>query len=259
MSPGVTVVAGMSLQIPAGALVLTEGENDDVRMEVRSILVRLDLWTMWLEIGCIHAAQAAEFTGKLRPEGLDDATRAALLADELREAMVAVTALAFALDGFYDVVQKEFGRHPDAESLWPKNRTARHIQVAETLRYHFKTSPDFSKAMRTTLRQLFEFRDRAVHPSSKFVAPIYRPEIDSDVHPHFVTFSGPHAVHCRAMVLTLTDQLLNARAINMFKPGAHTGWIDRGREELARLSKYRTPGDDAVAFAEHMALPEEEI
>jgi hypothetical protein len=140
------------------------------------------------------------------------------------------------------------GVHPD-QATWREKRTARYAQVTETLRFQLKLDPTFSEQLRTVLKELFEFRSRAVHPNSKFVEPNYRPQIDSGVHPHLITFSGPHAVQCRALVLELLDRLV-ARAAEQSRPGADKGWLDRGREEVDRLSAmYRLPGDDLPAFS----------
>jgi hypothetical protein len=80
------------------------------------------------------------------------------------------------------------------------------------------------------------------------VEPNYRPQIDSGVHPHLITFSGPHAVQGRALALELLGRLLE-RAIEISQPNADRGWLDRGRDEVERLSAlYRIPGDDEVAF-----------
>jgi hypothetical protein len=75
--------------------------------EVKTPLVRLDLWATWLEIGCAHAAGAAELADQLRSETLGDEPKGNFLTQELQQAIVAVTAFAFAFDGFYDVVRHE--------------------------------------------------------------------------------------------------------------------------------------------------------
>jgi hypothetical protein len=244
--PGIFLLAGMGLQIPAGGLVVSIGDDGIMKMEVNQTLVRLDLWPTWLETGCLHAEQARAAGDRLNPE-LSDSEKYTTLTEELQAGLVAVTALAFAVDGFYDTLRQEFGAHPH-QTTWRKKRTARHTQVTETFRFHLKLGPTFSGQLRTVLKELFEFRSRAVHPNSKFVELSYRPQIDSGVHPHLITFSGPHAVQCRALVLVLLDRLIT-RAAEQSRPGADKGWLDRGREELDRLSAlYRLPGDDHVAF-----------
>ena len=108
----------MGLQFPPGSIVLSVDENGHPKTEVRENLVRLGLWPTWLEIGCIHADQAREAAAQLQPDLPDDEKGVALTA-ELRAGLVAVTAFAFAVDGFYDTLRNELGPHPDQET-WRK-------------------------------------------------------------------------------------------------------------------------------------------
>jgi hypothetical protein len=245
--PGIFLLAGMGVQIPAGSLVLSVNADGSQSMEITRQLVRLDLWPTWLEVGCVHTDQARIANEILQPD-LPDAEKYSALTAELQAGLVAITAFAFAFDGFYDTVRHELGDHPD-QATWRKNRTSRDAQVAETLRYRLKLGPTFSRDLRTVLRQLFGFRSRAVHPSSAFVDPNYRPQIDSGVHPHLVTFSGPHSVQCRALSLELLDRMLRRAASDTAMKDVDRGWMERGLAEVDRLShQYRVPGDEQLAF-----------
>ena len=206
----------------------------------------------WLEIGCQHAERARAVGAIIVPE-LTDAEKFSALTAELQEGLVAITAFAFAVDGFYDTIRQELGCHPDQTRR--RNRTGRDAQAAETLRYHFKLDPRFSAQHRTVISELFRFRSRAVHSDSKFVAPNYRPQLDAGVHPHLITFSGPHSVQCRALVLELFQRILErARALHTVEEDA--GWLDRGQAGLDRLSViYRVAGDDQVAFSTGPGVP----
>lgn len=243
---GVMVLAGMGLQIPAGRIVISLGSDGSHQMTAGQPLLRLDLWPTWLEIGCRHADQARAAADRL-VAGLSDDEKNQILTEELQAGLVALTAFAFAVDGFYDTLCQERGTHPD-QAAWKKNRTARDAQVTETLRFHLKVGPHFAKQLRTVIKELFRFRGRAVHPSSKYVELDYRPEVDSLVHPHLLTFSGPHVVQARALILDLLDRLV-ARAADTMRRGDDLGWIERGQQELQRLSvAYRVTGDDQLAY-----------
>ncbi len=75
-----------------------------------------------------------------------------------------------------------------------------------------------------------------------------RDDIDSGVHPYLITFSGGHAVQCRAIALVLFDRLV-ARAAGLAQPTADKGRIETGRREVDRLAAaYRVPSDDQVAY-----------
>lgn len=243
--PGIFFLEGMSLQFPAGSIILSVGTDGSPSMEAQP-KIRLDLWYRWLQIGCVHAGQARAASAILEP-GLPDAGKYSALTSELQAGLVAITSFAFASDGFYDTVRHELGDHP-GQSIWTTNRLGRYKQVAETLRYHLQLNTKPSLQLRTILEELFRLRSRAVHPSRKFVAPNYRPQIDSAIHPYLITFSGPHSVQCRALALGLLDRLLET-AQSAAEKDADGAWIDRGRQVVDRLSaQYRVAGDDQLAF-----------
>lgn len=247
--PGVMVIQGMSLRIPAGGLVISIGEDGKLESPPLIPHLRLDLWPTWLQIGCEHTKRAYETGSALTPE-MRDEDKADLLGRELQDGMVALCAFAFAFDGFYDVVKSELGEHPDAPRWRQAGQrpTPRYKQVAETLRYHLKLGPRFTRQLSKVLQELFRFRGRAVHPSSSYLEATMRQDIDSGVHPHLITFSGRHAAQCRAITLVLFDRLIT-RAAEIADPSKDKGWIQTGRREVDRLSAvYRIPGDDEVAY-----------
>jgi hypothetical protein len=247
--PGVLVLEGMSLQFPAGSIVIAIGDNGRTEMPPIVPHLRLDTWPTWLQIGCEHSSRAHETASRLQPS-LGDPVKAEMLSSELRDSMVAMCAFAFAFDGFYDVVKSKLGEHPHA-ARWlqeAKRPTPRHTQVCETLRYHLKLGPQFTGQLGQLLKELFKFRGRAVHPSSSYWAATMRADVDSGVHPHLLTFSGSHALQCRAITLVLLDRLVD-RATDLAEPAAERGWIETGRREVDRLAAaYRIPGDGELAY-----------
>lgn len=247
--PGVLVIQGMSLRIPAGGLVISIGDDGSPTLAPVVPHLRLDLWPTWLEIGCDHTRRAHD-TASAVSASMADQAKADLLGRELQDALVAMCAFAFAFDGFYDVVKSELGEHPDAVRWRQEGRrpTPRYRQLAETFRYHLKLGPQFTSQLRQLLKELFKFRDLAVHPSSSYQPATMRVDLDSGVHPHLITFSGKHAVQCRAIALVLFDRLVE-RATEVVPETAERGWIETGLREVARLAgMYRIPGDDAVAY-----------
>ncbi len=161
-----------------------------------------------------------------------------------------IPAFAFAFDGFYDVVKRELGayHHADKWRRSDKRPTARHKQIVETLRHHFKLEPEIRVSSGSFCWELFKFTGRAAHSSSKYLHAKYRPEIDSRVHPHFITFSGRHAVQGSALALVLLDRLVG-RACELAGANTDLGWLDKGRKELDRLAdSYRVAGDEQLAY-----------
>ena len=96
------------------------------------------------------------------------------LGNELRGTMRAITASAFAVDAFYASVKSRSPAHPNQDA-WRANRTPRYAQVFETLRYHLKLKAPGASEIRDRVKELFRFRDWAVHPGSRFREPAFRP------------------------------------------------------------------------------------
>src|SRR5258708_22063115 len=92
-----------------------------------------------------------------------------------RPSMKAMTAAAIAIDGFYAAVQKKIRIDPALINKWKANKTARYSQVAETVRIAYQLKPKGSKAFRDNIREIYKFRDQAVHPSAAMEEAILHP------------------------------------------------------------------------------------
>ena len=57
---GFHITSGVALRIPAGGLTLTLDDNGDAKMELKSLLLRLDTSVHWLEIA-LDGAKGAWF------------------------------------------------------------------------------------------------------------------------------------------------------------------------------------------------------
>lgn len=87
---------------------------------------------------------------------------------ELRWGMQAIGAAAFTLDAFYAAVVEHAPTTRVRASSRPKSNTA-------TLLSAFVLTNDQARTARPMLRQVFRFRDWAVHPPAKFVEPVRHP------------------------------------------------------------------------------------
>lgn len=196
--PGLYLTAGMDLNISGIKIPLDGSESPPV-----TATVRLDTWQHWLLVACDNVVLASAEEEKLHAAiAADDAAKGVALEAEFRPSMTALSACAFAIDAFYGTVVERFGSHPD-HATWRKNRLARHKQIAETLRYRLKLKPTGMPTVRGFLRELFRFRDRAVHPEAKLSHPVYRADMDAAVEPRFVTFSAAHARQALGLTVEL--------------------------------------------------------
>jgi hypothetical protein len=193
-----------------------------------SVSVRTDMWRFWLRGAIDAAAVAADVAGHI-PLMLERveagaATYAVDLADlairELIASMQAITASAFAIDGFYATVKYRSPPHPD-QAKWDDNETARYKQITETFFYHLRIGDQkVKKQIRTWVSELYEFRDAAVHPPSKHREFVYRPDLNASVDPSFDTFRRKNAVEAPAKAIVILDYLVS--------------YLGKGSDELAQ-------------------------
>ena len=212
--PGIRTTDGADLQLRLEMNVKT-GE-----ITVPMALLRTDTWPFWLA-EAVSAAVAAAEIDPITQESLadnDEVTR--LLVAELRASMRTFTSCAFAIDAFYASVKARSPAHPQ-QAVWHKKGTARHKQVAETLRHHLQVrSNEASKLLSNRIQEIFRFRDWAVHPGSQFKQAIHRPDVDAAVDWHFIAFSTSNALAGVANTIQLFDHMVNA--------------LSRGSDELAK-------------------------
>jgi hypothetical protein len=195
--PGVRFTAGSDLRIPAGAIRISIGSDGQPVMDPLVPQLRTDMWPHWLLEAVVAAGDATDAASQVAtlcaaPERDEEALDLALSA-ELRASMRAITSCAFAVDAFYASVKARSPAHPHA-GKWVENRTPRHVQVFETIRYHLKLRNPGASKIGQGVKELFRFRDWAVHPGSRFREPIHRDDVNAGVDWHFMAFRAPNAV-----------------------------------------------------------------
>jgi len=188
--PGIFITSGMDLRL------------DDIRINVESgeidpptVTVRMDIWNHWLYVAreARDKSEVALKNVRAAASDNDDPRLSVALEEEFRQSMMAISSAAFAIDSFYASVVDRHGRHPQA-SEWRVNKLARYKQVFETLRWTWNIKPEPANQIRDALKQLYRFRDFAVHPPSSFQQPIQRPDIDRGVEWRFIYFRAENAV-----------------------------------------------------------------
>lgn len=211
--PGVRLTAGADLRLPAGALRIKVDADGTVSADPVVPQLRTDMWPHWLfeAVGAAQIARdsAAEVAHLAALSDRDEEALDLALGSELRGSMRAITASAFAVDAFYASVKARSPAHPN-QNAWRANRTPRYAQVFETLRYHLKLTPPGANEIRDRVKELFRFRDWAVHPGSRFREPVYRSDIGSGVDWHFAVFRGDNGVAAVAKTASMMDALVTA-------------------------------------------------
>lgn len=250
MPGGVLFRRGSQLRIPEGAVVIfldDQGQPTKVNPVVPQ--ARTDMWPPWLSDAVdaavearkaeadVVAAVALISQAEARGEQGNQDHLSDLLDVELRHSMRAISAAAFAVDAFYAAVQARSPEHPD-KARWKKAGTARHKQVYETLRFNLKLKQPGAAEIRTRIKELFRFRDWAVHPNVDWKNFEYRTNLGRGVDWRYCAFCAPHAEAAVAKTLAVFDALVGA--------------MDRGAKELEEAQPYFKDHLDRV-FASYEA------
>ena len=189
--PGIFISRGVRLVIPPGGLVLSLTRPTPLV----TVHVHFDVCPSWCQIALQHLKDAQRRAAE-RIEAWahdDQQARGATLEREFEAAMQAIVAAGIAIDAFYAAVQPHVAIPPAMLKSWREGRTARHAQIAEVLRRAFRVSPIGFANLKVHLKELFRFRDLAVHPSGKLQAPLLHPELDVGVEWRFAFFRAPNA------------------------------------------------------------------
>jgi hypothetical protein len=203
----VFISEGMQLRIPAGGLKIALDGSDPPPITVE---VRLDTWQHWLRVAVanVDRANAAHVDLLAAHAASDDAAKGRVLHDEFQAAMVAMSSAAFALDAFYATVKDRIPPRPDLEAAWSKNRTSRAARISETLRRAFKISNTGAGVLRATVKELFKFRNWAVHPPARFREPIMHPDLAVGVEWRFIAFAAAGCTEATRATLSILSQCL---------------------------------------------------
>lgn len=207
--------ANQQVAIPSFSIRLNG--NGELEADPLTLHVRFDVCPTWIQIAKRHldAALVARTERQLAWAGSDESAKSRTLEVEFEASMQAIMAAAIAWDAVYAVLRQ----HVDIPTLlaekWRNGRTSRYTQVAEVVRRAFGLKPQGATTLRTNLKELYRFRDLAVHPSGKIEAALLHPELDVGVEWRFVYFRAINAeLAVRGAVAMLWDLAHNGKSKN---------------------------------------------
>lgn len=213
---GVFVSEGMHLRIPAGGLTVTVNDRGELDTSL-TFEVSLEVWPVWLDVGIDHAIEALGSRRTLAAAitesgngGLDGETQSELILSECKSAMVSIAAAAFALDNFYSVIREFAPGISELERQWAAARTARHRRVSEAIRRTFRVNNASARNLNRSVREIFQFRDWAVHPAVEFREPRLHPLLGSAVEWRFIAFSANNAGNAVGNAASIISQCVRA-------------------------------------------------
>jgi len=190
----VFISKGMTVAVPPGGLSLRVGDDGKVTGNL-TLHVRFDVCTTWADLSLRHLrdAQAQRSARELAWSGTDEQQKGATLEREFEASMQAIMAAAIALDAFYAVVQSHAALPSSLLRQWRTKRTPRYAQVTEVIRRGFGLKPKGTAALRQNVKEIYRFRDLAVHPRGKIEAPVLHPELNVGVEWRFAFFRAHNA------------------------------------------------------------------
>lgn len=177
---------------------------DQNGVAIGSMQLRTDMWPQWLVIAKdeMHRARAAR---EANPgmNGQDDAVFSKLLQREMRHSMTSICAIAFAFEAFANSIVQNL---PDAaQYVMPESSAATRVHLI--LRSGFKIGNQGSKAVARALKEIFLFRNKAVHSSAAFADAVKHPVFPAGFEPRMLMYRVENAETAYAFARDVLDQL----------------------------------------------------
>ena len=194
----------MRLGIPAGRFKISMGDDGELATQL-VLHAALDVTPHWFGIALSHLEDAEQEHPKLAPawqRQANDEISSALEA-EFISSMQAIMAAAIAIDAFYAAVKERVTIPAVTLQAWREKGTARHKQVYEAMRRGFKIGKGALPKVREALKEIYRFRDLAVHPDPKLAQPLIHPDLGVGAEWRFVYFRYENARALINVILSL--------------------------------------------------------
>ena len=205
---GIFIGKGTKVTIPPGGLSIGIGADGQPFVSPLTIHLAYDVTPMWLEVALRHLQDAHKAHGQTIAvwKGTDEDAKLSALERQVDASMQTIIAVATAIDAFYAVVKGMIEIEAETLTAWRTNKTARHIQIVETLKRAFQVK-DVAK-ISDLLEQLYRFRGWAVHPPADAAAPVYHAELNVSTEWRFFAFRYENALGTVRIGVSVVSELL---------------------------------------------------
>lgn len=145
------------------------GSDGQLMLGPLTLYTSLDMSSYWLKLAYEHLlaterAHKALLDAKQRNHDEDIGSA---LEQEFLSGMQAIMAAGVAVDAFYSRVKENVEIPGEVTRAWREKKTARYKQITETFKIVFGLRNEVASSLREVLKQNFDARDKAVHPSSE--------------------------------------------------------------------------------------------
>jgi hypothetical protein len=188
----VLITRGVTPRVPVGGLVMGFGSDGKPKCSMR-LELQLDTSIHWLEIALTHLAEAKGLHEASLEAKSRGAPSSAGLDKEFKACVQATVAAATFFEALYAAVLERLPKKPTAKGQNRKQKPARYAVVTEALRQAFGLQKQGTANLRGVLKELYLFRDEAVHPSARFSDPVAHVHLGVRVERRFVMFSYSNA------------------------------------------------------------------
>ena len=189
---GVHISRGVTPRVPIGGLVIGIGPDGKPTGSMR-LELQLDTSVHWLEIALSHLTEAKGLHEASLAAKSNGATSFADLDKEFKVCLQATVAAATFFEALYAAVLERMPTKPAVKGQHRKQKPARYAVVTEALRQAFGLRKQGTANLRGVLKEVYRFRDEAVHPSAQFSDPVPHAHLGVGVERRFVMFGYTNA------------------------------------------------------------------
>ena len=190
---GIFITKGMTLAVPPGSLKVTlDGGQPKATLQLH---VRFDVTPTWLGIArrCLAEAYKHRTTRDLVWGDEDPTKKAEALEAEFEAALQCIVASVTSLEALFAIIRPLTEIPAEVSDRWKEKKPHRYIQVAEVLRYAFSLPQQGVNGLMANLKQIYQLRNKAVHPSGDIAEAMLHPELGVGVERRFALYRASNA------------------------------------------------------------------
>jgi hypothetical protein len=207
--PGIFVTKGMKITI--SNIKIPINPDGKIVPEPVTLSTGLDLCPYWLEIAYEHLLNTEQASINLinAKSVKNNEAIGIALQTEFVAGMQAMMASAIAIDAFYASVKNLVEIPDETIHAWQIKNTARYSQVAEVFRRAFTIKSKSFGQLRKILKEIYRFRDLAVHPPSGTRTPALHSELNMYTDWRYAAFRFSNAKISVGNAISIISQLSN--------------------------------------------------